>query len=162
MRCSPRPWRSCSGCPRVDTSRALGECSEMSDDWPAAGTLLAFRYRLVSRLETGGMAEIWHAQDELLARPVALKLPTGLDRARADVLQLAWREARMGARLSHPNIAAVHDYDEAVRPDGSVAPFVVMELLAGETLAARLERAPLPWREAATTGAAVAGALTAA
>ncbi|MFI7546746.1 serine/threonine-protein kinase [Actinoplanes sp. NPDC049599] len=134
----------------------------MSDDWPAAGTLLAFRYRLVSRLETGGMAEIWHAQDELLARPVALKLPTGLDRARADVLQLAWREARMGARLSHPGIAAVHDYDEAVRPDGSVAPFVVMELLGGETLAARLVRGPLPWREAATIGAAVAEALAAA
>jgi hypothetical protein len=134
----------------------------MSDDWPVAGTLLAFRYRLVSRLETGGMAEIWHAQDELLARPVALKLPTGLDRARSDVLQLAWREARMGARLSHPNIAAVHDYDEAVRPEGSVAPFVVMELLAGETLAARLVHGPLPWREAAGIGAAVAGALTAA
>jgi len=134
----------------------------MSDDWPAAGTLLAFRYRLVSRLETGGMAEIWHAQDELLARPVALKLPIGLDQARTDVLQLAWKEARMGARLSHPSIAAVHDYDEAVRPDGSVAPFVVMELLAGETLAARLARAPLPWREAAAIGAAVAGALTAA
>ncbi|MGW4945073.1 serine/threonine-protein kinase [Actinoplanes sp. NPDC004185] len=134
----------------------------MSDDWPAAGTLLAFRYRLVSRLETGGMAEIWHAQDELLARPVALKLPTGLDRARSDVLQLAWKEARMGARLSHPNIAAVHDYDEAVRPEGSVAPFVVMELLAGETLAARLARAPLPWRDAAWIGAAVADALTAA
>ncbi|MEU8228388.1 serine/threonine-protein kinase [Actinoplanes sp. NPDC048967] len=134
----------------------------MSDDWPAAGTLLAFRYRLVSRLETGGMAEIWHAQDELLARPVALKLPTGLDRARSNVLQLAWKEARMGARLSHPNIAAVHDYDEAVRPEGSVAPFVVMELLAGETLAARLACAPLPWREAAGVGAAVADALTAA
>ncbi|RSM58080.1 serine/threonine protein kinase [Actinoplanes sp. ATCC 53533] len=134
----------------------------MSDDWPAAGTILAFRYRLVCRLETGGMAEIWHAQDELLARPVALKLPTGLDRARTDVLQLAWREARMGARLSHPNIAAVHDYDEAVRPDGSVAPFVVMELLTGETLAARLARAPLPWPEAAAIGAAVAGALIAA
>jgi serine/threonine-protein kinase len=135
----------------------------MSDDWPAAGTLLAFRYRLVSRLETGGMAEIWHAQDELLARPVALKIPTGgLDRPRSDVLQLAWKEARMGARLSHPNIAAVHDYDEAVRPEGSVAPFVVMELLAGETLAARLVRAPLPWREAAAIGVAVAEALTAA
>jgi serine/threonine-protein kinase len=134
----------------------------MSDDWPVAGTLLAFRYRLVSRLEIGGMAEIWHAQDELLARPVALKLPTGLDRARADVLQLAWREARMGARLSHPTIAAVHDYDEAVRPDGSVAPFVVMELLAGETLAARLEHSPLLWRDAAAIGAAVAAALAAA
>src|SRR4029079_13808582 len=111
MRCSRRPSTSCTAGLPVDTSRALGECSEMSDDWPVTGTLLAFRYRLVSRLETGGMAEIWHAQDELLARPVALKLPTGLDRPRTDVLRLAWKEARMGARLSHPNIAAVHDYD---------------------------------------------------
>jgi methyl-accepting chemotaxis protein len=47
---------------------------EMSDNCPAAGILLAFRYRLVSWLETGGMAEIWHAQDELLAWPVALQL----------------------------------------------------------------------------------------
>jgi serine/threonine-protein kinase len=80
----------------------------MSDDWPAAGILLAFRYRLVSRLEIGGMAEIWHAQDELLARPVALKLPTGLDRARADVLQLPWREAAtIGAAVAGA-LAAAH------------------------------------------------------
>ena len=78
------------------------------------------------------MAEIWRAGDEVLERPVALKLPTNL-RTRPETLHLAWREARMAARLSHPNIAAVHDYGEAVRPDGTVAPFVVMELLAGET-----------------------------
>jgi hypothetical protein len=126
----------------------------MSDDWPIAGTLLAARYRLAERLETGGMADIWRAQDELLGRPVAVKLPTGA--------QVAWREARMGARLSHPSIAAVHDYREAVRPDGTVAPFVVMELLGGETVAARLVRDPLPLDEAARIGAAVADALAAA
>ncbi|GIE94569.1 serine/threonine-protein kinase [Paractinoplanes rishiriensis] len=126
----------------------------MSDDWPSAGTLLATRYRLVTLLETGGMAEIWHARDELLGRPVAIKLPTGP--------QVAWREARMAAKLSHPNIAAVHDYREAVRSDGTVAPFVVMELLAGETVAARLERETFEWPEAARVGAAVADALAAA
>ncbi|MET0496360.1 MAG: serine/threonine-protein kinase, partial [Actinoplanes sp.] len=124
----------------------------MSDDWPSPGTLMAFRYRLITRLVAGAMAEVWRAKDELLDRPVALKLPTGA----------AWKEARMAARLSHPNIAAVHDYDEAVRPDGSVAPFMVMELLTGESLAARLERSPLSWQEAARIGTAVAQALGAA
>ncbi|MET0415264.1 MAG: serine/threonine-protein kinase, partial [Actinoplanes sp.] len=126
----------------------------MSDDWPISGTLLATRYRLVELLETGGMAEIWRADDELLGRPVAVKLPTGP--------QVAWREARLAARLSHPGIAAVHDYREAVRADGTVAPFVVMELLAGETVAARLVRDPIGLPEAARIGAAVADALAAA
>ncbi|MFF5290793.1 serine/threonine-protein kinase [Paractinoplanes globisporus] len=126
----------------------------MTDEWPSAGTLLATRYRLVALLETGGMAQIWQAGDELLGRPVAIKLPTGP--------QVAWREARMAAKLSHPGIAAVHDYREAVRPDGTVAPFVVMELLAGETVAARLVRETFTWQEAARVGAAVADALASA
>ncbi|WP_307834458.1 serine/threonine-protein kinase [Paractinoplanes lichenicola] len=126
----------------------------MSDEWPNAGTLLAARYRLVTLLETGGMSTIWRADDELLARPVAVKLPLGA--------QVVWREARMAAKLQHPSIAAVHDYREAVRPDGTVAPFVVMELLAGESVAARLEREPIELPEAARIGAAVADALAAA
>ncbi|GIE74348.1 putative serine/threonine-protein kinase PknA [Actinoplanes philippinensis] len=122
--------------------------------------LLASRYRLVTLLETGGMAQVWRATDELLDRPVAVKLPAGDTRA----AHMAWREARLAARLSHPGIAAVHDYREAVRPDGSVAPFVVMELLSGETVAARLCDAdgPVPWGEAVSIGAAVAEALAAA
>src|SRR6185295_8659597 len=131
----------------------------MTENWPRAGTLLASRYLLVELLETGGMAEIWRARDEVLERAVALKLPTGL---RIDSLHLSWREAKMAARLSHPNIAAVHDYGEAPHPGGSVIPFVVMELLAGESLAARVERAPLDWREAAAVAAPVADALAAA
>jgi hypothetical protein len=126
----------------------------VSDEWPIAGNLLAARYRLVTLLETGGMAQIWRADDELLARPVAVKLPKGS--------QVVWREARMAAKLQHPNIAAVHDYREAVRADGTVAPFVVMELLAGESVAARLEREPIELPEAARIGAAVADALAAA
>lgn len=126
----------------------------MSDEWPSAGTLLAARYRLVALLETGGMAQIWHARDESLDRNVAVKLPKGP--------QVVWREARMAAKLQHPAIAAVHDYREAVRPDGTVSPFVVMELLAGETVAARLVRETFTWPEAARVGAAVADALAAA
>jgi serine/threonine protein kinase len=138
----------------------LGECPGMHDVWPAAGVLLASRYRLVTLLETGGMAQVWRATDELLDRHVAVKLPAGDTRA----AHMAWREARLAARLSHPGIAAVHDYREAVRPDGSVVPFVVMELLSGETVAARLCDAggPMPWGEAVSIGAAVAEALAAA
>ncbi|MGA5299455.1 protein kinase domain-containing protein [Nucisporomicrobium flavum] len=134
----------------------------MTHDWPAAGDLLARRYRLVALLESGGMADIWRAEDELLERPVALKLPTDTTATSAEALHLAWKEARLAARPAHPGIAVVHDYNGAVRPDRSVAPFVVMELLTGETLAARVERAPLPWREAARVGTAVAEALAAA
>ncbi|MEV4701970.1 protein kinase domain-containing protein [Actinoplanes sp. NPDC049316] len=134
----------------------------MTHEWPAAGDLLARRYRLVALLESGGMADIWRAEDELLERPVALKLPTGTSATSAEALHLAWKEARMAARPAHPGIAVVHDYNGAVRPDRSVAPFVVMELLTGETLAARVERVPLGWREAARIGTAVAEALAAA
>ena len=126
----------------------------MDDDWPAPGDLLAARYRLVALLEAGGMAEVWQAHDELLGRPVAVKVPT------TDTF--VWKEARAAARLSHPNVAAVHDYSEDTRPDGRVVPFVVMELLSGETLAARLERSALSSREAAGIGMAVADALAAA
>jgi serine/threonine protein kinase len=126
----------------------------MSSDWPVASALLAGRYRLVTLLETGGMAEIWRAEDQLLDRLVAIKLPTGP--------QIVWREARMAARLSHPGIAAVHDYREAVRPDGTVMPFVVMELLTGESVAARVDREVVGWAETARIGAAVADALAAA
>ena len=131
----------------------------MDDNWPQAGTLLSHRYRLAERLATGGMAEIWRADDELLGRAVALKLPT--PRA-AEMLHQAWTEARTTARLSHPHIAAVHDYGESPRPDGSLAPFVVMELLDGESLAARLTGGPLPWTEAVRIGVQVASALAAA
>ncbi|MFI7601493.1 serine/threonine-protein kinase [Actinoplanes sp. NPDC049681] len=134
----------------------------MTPHWPAAGDLLAARYRLVTLLESGGMADIWRARDELLERPVALKLPTGRTASSAEALHAAWKEARMAARPSHPGIAVVHDYNGAERPDGSVTPFVVMELLTGETLAARVERAPLGPREAARIGRDVADALAAA
>jgi eukaryotic-like serine/threonine-protein kinase len=133
----------------------------MTEQWPSAGVLLAHRYRLSARIEIGGMAAVWRARDELLGRSVALKLLA--DRYVDEGLHhLVHREARAAAQLSHPHVAAVHDYAEAVAPDGTVRPFVVMELLTGESLATRLTRGPLDWSEAAAIGAATADALAAA
>jgi hypothetical protein len=128
-------------------------------EWPAPGSLLSLRYRLTAKLATSGMSEIWQANDELLGRAVAIKLPR--PRAAA-ILPEAWIEARTTAQVSHPHIAAVHDYGESPRPDGTVVPYVVMELLDGESLAARLARGPLAWPDAARIGAEVASGLAAA
>ncbi len=128
----------------------------MEHEWPATGSLLSQRYRLAEKLATGGMAEIWRADDELLGRAVAIKLPKPRT---AEIWHEAWIEARTTARLSHPHIAAVHDYGEAQRSDGTVVPYVVMELLDGQSLAARLVSGPLAWPEAARIGAEVASGL---
>ena len=90
---------------------------------------------------------------------MAIKLPRP---QAAEILHQAWIEARTTARLSDPHIAAVHDYGEALRPNGSVAPYVVMELLDGESLAARLASGPLAWPQAARIGAEVASGLATA
>lgn len=125
-----------------------------------AGFPLGGRYRLVSRIGRGGMAEVWAALDTVLEREVAVKIPLGDEGpGYADRLR---REARTAARLAHPNIAAVHDYGEAELPDDGRVPYVVMERLRGESLSARLRHGPLPWRTAATLFAQVADGLAAA
>jgi serine/threonine-protein kinase len=131
----------------------------VGDEWPSAGVLLSLRYRLTEKLATSGMSEIWRADDVLLGRAVAVKLPRA---EAAEILHQAWIEARTTAGLSDPHIAAVHDYGEAPRPNGSVAPYVVMELLDGESLAARLTNGTLTWPQAARIGAEVASGLATA
>lgn len=124
---------------------------------PRPDTLLGGRYRLVRRCGIGGMGEVWEAEDTLLERRVAVKLVTGAQRHDPAVLARFEREARTGARLVHPNLATVYDYGEA--DEGA---YLVMELLAGETLAERLSRGPLPPAEAAAVVAEAAEALAVA
>jgi serine/threonine-protein kinase len=99
-------------------------------------SLLAGRYRLRQRIGTGGMASVWLARDEVLIRPVAVKL-IDPDLVRDQTFRERFREeARAAAALSHPHIVTVHDYGES---DGT--PYIVMELLTGGTLD---ERYPVP------------------
>lgn len=126
------------------------------------GVSLHDRYLLEQRIGSGGMAQVWRAHDRVLNRPVAVKTLTGQAAADPGLRAGARREAQAAAKLAHPNITAVHDYAEVTWPDGSVTPYLVMELLRGETLADRLARGPVPWAQAATIGAQIAAALAAA
>ncbi|NJP48060.1 serine/threonine-protein kinase [Actinacidiphila epipremni] len=121
--------------------------------------VVAGRYRVAGRLGRGGMGTVWAATDELLHRRVAVKelhLPGDGEPGRQ--LDRALREARSVARIRHPNVVVVYD---VVEQDGS--PWIVMELVDGRSLADVLrDDGPLPPREAARVGAAVAGALLAA
>jgi serine/threonine-protein kinase len=98
------------------------------------------RYRLDSRLATGGMGEVWRATDTSLGRPVAVKV---LKSEYADDPQFRSRfetEARHAASLVHPGVASVYDFGEAAPADGSGVPrpFLVMELVDGQPLSALL------------------------
>src|SRR5437763_4930699 len=110
-----------------------------------AGTLLAARYRLESKLGSGGMSTVYLARDETLERWVAIKLMHREISDQPDQLERFRREARTVAQLSHPNVVAVIDAGE----DGGF-PFIVFEYVSGETLKARIDRADrLPLDEAA-------------
>jgi len=118
----------------------------------SAPVVVASRYRLQSLLGRGGTAEVWRAEDEALARDVALKLvtvPTDDSAARAG------EEARLLARLNHPGLVPVYDAGS----DDRGRPWVVMELVEGETLSDTLKRGPLPSERAAAVGRSIAEAL---
>ena len=114
-------------------------------------------YEVVAPLGAGGMGEAYRAHDPRLGRQVAVKvLPPHLA-ADPHALSRFEREARAVAALSHPNILAIFD----VGSEHGVT-FAVTELLEGETLRDRLKKGPIPWRNAAEIGAAIADGLAAA
>jgi len=131
-------------------------------DLPGA-SLLASRYRLVERLGAGGMSVVWRGFDEVLGRQVAVKVLPPSTSADPAFRRRLRAEAQAAARLSHPNITNVYDYGEATTVDGEPVPYVVMELIDGESLAAVLARTrKLPWQQAVRMTAEVAAALAAA
>jgi serine/threonine-protein kinase len=121
-------------------------------------TVLGGRYRLVERLGAGGMAVVWRAYDEVLDRPVAIKVLA--PRLTADPT-FRWQlraEAQAAGKLCHPHITNVYDYGEQ-----NETPYVVMELIDGQAMSAVLDHdGPMPWPEAAKACAEVASALAVA
>ena len=114
-------------------------------------------YEILGPLGAGGMGEVYRAHDPRLEREVAIKIVRGEKAASEAWRERFEREARTIAALSHPNILAIHDVGG---DDGRF--YAVMELLAGETLRARIERGPLPWRKATEIASAIADGLGAA
>ena len=114
-------------------------------------------YEIVALLGAGGMGEVYRALDTRLGRDVAVKvLPEGLAKD-PDRLRRFEQEARTIAALNHPNILGIHDIGTH---DG--APFLVSELLEGQTLREKLEAGPLPVRRAIEYALGIAQGLAAA
>lgn len=119
------------------------------------GTAISRRYVLIGAVGQGGVSTVYSAVDARHGRKLAVKVLAG---ARED----ARREAVITDRLRHPSVPRVFEYGEARLPDGTVVPYMVLELLSGAPLAELLARGPLPWREAARIAATVADVLAVA
>jgi len=114
-------------------------------------------YEVKSLLGSGGMGEVYRARDSRLGRDVALKVLPSFASADSERLRRFEQEARAAAALNHPNILAVHQM-------GSYqgAPYLVSELLEGETLREQIKRGRLAVRKAIDYGVQIARGLAAA
>ena len=127
--------------PAIQNAPELLEDSTVTE--LAAGACLG-PYRIESKLGEGGMGEVFRAVDTRLGRAVAIKTTHEQFSARFE------REARAISSLNHPNICTLYD----VGPN-----YLVMELVEGETIAARLKSGPLPVKTALRYASQIAGAL---
>ncbi|HEV7898551.1 MAG TPA: serine/threonine-protein kinase [Planosporangium sp.] len=124
---------------------------------------LGGRYQLEQCIGVGGMSEVWRGYDEVLARPVAVKLLAPEDATDYRCDERARTEARSAAQLVHPNVAGVFDFGTAPRtPRGRPTPYIVMELVDGATLADHLATGPMDWDIAVRICAEVSAALATA
>jgi serine/threonine protein kinase len=116
--------------------------------------ILAGRYRLIEEVGTGGMATVWRAWDEELARWVAVKRLRAMLANDEPIAKRFRREAQTVARLSHPNIVTVHDWGI---DEGSA--YLVMEIVEGHSLSMALRDGPLGYRRALAIATDVLSAL---
>jgi eukaryotic-like serine/threonine-protein kinase len=122
----------------------------------AAGIVLG-PYRVLEEIGAGGMGQVYRARDSQLERDVAIKVLPGLASSNPERLRRFEQEARAAAALNHPNILVVHHMD---RYHG--VPYLVSELLEGETLRDRLNGGPLALRKVIDYGTQIARGLAAA
>jgi tRNA A-37 threonylcarbamoyl transferase component Bud32 len=126
-------------------------------DTSGSALVLCGRYRVLERVGRGGMADVYAAEDEVLGRPVAVKVfrvdaATGAEGRRIDA------ESRMLASFTHPGLVTVYDAGTCV-VGGELSPFMVMELVNGPSLRRCLDDGPLGPEPTALLGAELAAAL---
>ena len=109
------------------------------------GRTLGGRYLVEAKIGEGGMAAVYRARHVLVDRPVAVKILSAQVASNPSMIERFRREAKNAAALTHPNIIEIYDHGEA--EDG--APYLVMELLVGHSLADRVAAGPIPAAEAA-------------
>ena len=127
---------------------------------PVPGTRLG-PYEVIATIGAGGMGEVYRARDTRLDRDVALKILAGHVAREPNGRERFEREARAVSRLNHPHICTLHDVGSA-DVGGLEHRYLVMEMLEGETLAARLRRGALPVDQALRYAIQIADALAAA
>src|SRR5438132_5874538 len=115
------------------------------------------QYTIVSKIGEGGMGEVWRARDAKLGRDVAIKVLPAAFSENSERLRRFEQEAQAAGALNHPNILVIHHIGIH---DG--APYIVSELLEGETLRERMAGAALPQRKAIDYGLQIARGLAAA
>ena len=111
-------------------------------------------YEILSAIGAGGMGEVYKARDTRLDRSVAVKVLPEHIAKREDLRARFEREARAVASLNHPHICVLHDIGSQ---DGTS--YMVMELMEGETLAARIEKGPIPLEQSLILASQIADAL---
>ena len=118
------------------------------------GTRLG-RYEIRSKLGTGGMGEVYLAQDTKLDRKVALKTLPVQFAADPDRMRRFVEEAKAVSALNHPNIVTIHEIDQA-----DSVHYITTEFIDGETLRERMRRGSLKWRDVLDVATQIAGALS--
>ncbi|MCC6622435.1 MAG: serine/threonine protein kinase [Deltaproteobacteria bacterium] len=140
-------------CPRDAT--LLDIEGEVAGPDPLVGRVFGGRFAIAERLGEGGMGAVYRATQLSVGREVALKVLHPGFAARPDAAQRFAREARMLSRIHHPSVVTLFDFGQA--ESGEL--FLAMELLQGETLAARLERGAIEPRLARHIADGIAEAL---
>ena len=114
-------------------------------------------YKVLEKLGSGGMGDVWKAEDTKLHRDIALKLLASHLLRDEEARKRFHREAQAAASLSHPNVTTIYEIDEA---DDKT--FLALEYIEGETLERRIESGPLPLQDALDIGRQIAEGLEAA
>jgi eukaryotic-like serine/threonine-protein kinase len=156
---SPAPTETSKGSSDETTSLSGTAGSqpplESSSGYSAGDPQKIGRYRVIQRLGQGGFGTVYLAHDDDLDRPVAIKVPNPERITRAEDVEAFLVEARILAKLDHPNIVPVHDVG---RTDDGLC-FVVSKLIDGSDLAVRIGQARMSFRDSAALVATIADAL---